>query len=327
MRTVELRVDLPSHPALGESLHTAVSVHLPDPGALAEDPIVLFCWPGGGYAKEYSDVHGSGLAGYSQAAHHVARGLVVVAGDHLGSGASSEPNRSGVTFENLAAANRGTVEEVLRRLREGEISADVPPLRPRAVLGAGQSYGGLLLIVQQGRQRTFDGIAVLGFCATGVVLPQPHGNVTTAAGGVPVGEMSPRQHMRWFFHWEDVPAEIVEPDMAGEHPTRADPLPMWASDRRPGGPSVASTAPRIVDHWAATIECPVFIGVGQRDVVPDPRAEPAAYRCSSDVTLVITPRMGHMHNFAGTRALLWDRLAAWTETVAAVPAAARQVTS
>jgi hypothetical protein len=56
--------------------------------------------------------------------------------------------------------------------------------------------------------------------------------------------------------------------------------------------------------------------MGERDVVPDPRGEVRAYGSSPSVDLYIGPKMAHMHNFAGTRQLLWQRLQAWGEWVA-----------
>jgi pimeloyl-ACP methyl ester carboxylesterase len=60
------------------------------------------------------------------------------------------------------------------------------------------------------------------------------------------------------------------------------------------------------------IEVPVLIGVGERDVCPNPWAEPAAYSRSGDIALLVVPRMAHMHNFAPTRELLWQRIADWS---------------
>ena len=59
---------------------------------------------------------------------------------------------------------------------------------------------------------------------------------------------------------------------------------------------------------AAAIDVPVFVGDGERDVCTDPRAEPQAYRSSRDITVVEVPRMCHMHNFAATRHVLWQRI-------------------
>ena len=50
---------------------------------------------------------------------------------------------------------------------------------------------------------------------------------------------------------------------------------------------------------------PVLVGSGEVDVVPDPWAEPTAYRRSRDVRVVVVERMAHMHNFARTREQLW----------------------
>ena len=45
------------------------------------------------------------------------------------------------------------------------------------------------------------------------------------------------------------------------------------------------------------------------------RGEPRAYESSRSVDLYICPRMGHMHNFAGTRELFWRRIETWARWV------------
>jgi hypothetical protein len=42
----------------------------------------------------------------------------------------------------------------------------------------------------------------------------------------------------------------------------------------------------------------------------------AAYSASRDVTIFVIPAMAHMHNFASTRERLWQRLEAWSRTLA-----------
>jgi pimeloyl-ACP methyl ester carboxylesterase len=318
VRRVELLIDVSAATGLAGDNQTAALVCLPDPALIADPPVVAFCWPGGGYSRHYFDIQGPGLEDYSQAEHHANRGVITVACDQLGVGGSSEPDRSQLTHANVAAADRATVDEVLRRLAGGTVSDSFPPITDPVLIGIGQSYGGMLLIVQQGRMRTCDGVAILGYSAIGISPPRPPADGTSSTGGrvPPPSQMSDRELMTFFFHWEDVPDEIVKSDMKGEHPTRSSPLPMWASDRRPGGRHWSPSPPGVVASWADVIECPVFIGVGERDVVPDPHAEPGAYRHSSDVTLFITPTMGHMHNFASSRRLLWDRIGSWMATVA-----------
>lgn len=312
---VDLRIDLTGRTELKGNLSTAATVHYPT-GALSDPAVVIFAWPGGGYGKGYFDIRIPGMTGYSQAEHHTREGCIVVACDHPGVGKSSELDRTASSYENVAAANAATMAEVLRLLREGKMAPNLPGVTDPVLIGMGQSYGGMLLIVQQGRQRSFDGVAILGYSGTQIRLPDPVAGATAPDGDtISLEGITARDKMRYAFFWEDVPQTIVAEDMKGSLPKRQPPLPMWASDRRPGGAHWSPHIPNVVAHWAAVIECPVFIGCGERDVCPDPWSEPAAYRRSSDITLSVTPRMAHMHNFAGTRKELWTRLSSWIRGV------------
>jgi hypothetical protein len=44
--------------------------------------------------------------------------------------------------------------------------------------------------------------------------------------------------------------------------------------------------------------------------------EPSAFKSSIDVSVFICARMGHMHNFANTRLLFWQRIHSWGAGVA-----------
>jgi hypothetical protein len=55
--------------------------------------------------------------------------------------------------------------------------------------------------------------------------------------------------------------------------------------------------------------------MGERDVIADPRGELRAYLSARSVDVFICPRMGHMHNFAGTRELFWRRIETWSHWV------------
>ena len=61
------------------------------------------------------------------------------------------------------------------------------------------------------------------------------------------------------------------------------------------------------------IECPVFLGFGEVDVVSTPRAEARAYPASGHITVTVVPGMAHVHNFASARAELWERLLVWLD--------------
>src|SRR6202008_3200049 len=75
--------------------------------------------------------------------------------------------------------------------------------------------------------------------------------------------------------------------------------------------AVAMMSRGFVAAEAAAVDVPVFLAYGARDVSADPAAEPMAFVQAEDVTLIVVPRMAHMHNFASTRHQLWDALSAW----------------
>lgn len=256
----------------------------------------MFCYPGGGYGRGYYDIRGPGLDGYSEAEHHAERGIVLVACDPLGVGESSDYDRAAASYEAYTETLTVAVRDILRVLE------DEHGISPPVTIGAGQSYGGFLLAIQQARQAPSDGIAMLGYSAIHTVIPLPPG--TSEGWDRP-----------WAFHWHDVPDELVAAEQLDTYPHR-DPMPVWASGTLPGGPHWNPMLPGVIAKWARVIESPVLIALGERDVCPDPHAEPGAYASSSDVTLYICPRMAHMHNLAGTRHLYWDRLADWSRTIA-----------
>jgi pimeloyl-ACP methyl ester carboxylesterase len=122
--------------------------------------------------------------------------------------------------------------------------------------------------------------------------------------------------MGWCFHWDDVDPAIVARDLA-DFPLRTGDLPAWASATIPTTVAMWCLVPGGVLAEAAAIRCPVLVAVGERDVIADPRGEPRAYSSARSVDLFICPTMGHMHNFASTRELLWRRIESFAGWVAA----------
>ena len=293
---------------VGDGLATAVTVIAAPAATPLERPIAVFAFPGAGYGRRYFDLQldrNGAVGSYSQAEHHAARGAIVVACDHLMCGESD--GAPGLTLARIAAANAATVAEMLRRLTQGKALPGLPPVHEPISIGIGQSMGGCFTIAAQARHRCFAAVAILGFSAVQTVVPRPPGATPETVG---------LEVIRYAWHWEDVPAAIAQSDVAG-YAAMSDgtPLPAW---RSPSLPEFVADllAPGYVSADAAAIDVPVFVAAGERDVVPDLHAEPSAYRSAHDVTLYRQPRAAHMHNFAGTRALLWDRLASWYETCA-----------
>jgi len=326
-RSFDLRIPVPS------AWEIAATVHLPaGDDMLAPRSRVLFVMPGGGYNRRYFDLP---VTGYSQAAHHTRSGTVVVAIDHLGAGDSSIPPLEVTSLPTVAAANHAAVSTVLDRLRTGTLAAGVPPVDVACAVGAGQSLGGHALVGMQAYHRTFDGVAMLGSSLAGTSLP--------ARAGAPVlvipDRSTPEQTAQivlantdwnWAFHWEDGAAadrsspphdlaSLVAADTAGGLPVRRT-APSWGSLTWPGfGPS--AMLPGAVADEAARIDVPVLLASGERDVCRPPAVEVAALKAATDISVLVVPQMAHMHNFAATRTLMWERLDEFVAHVARITAA------
>lgn len=332
MRSLELAVDVTVAAALGEPARVAVTVTLPD--EVAREPVVCFAKPGGGYSRRYytEDLPGPRPGSGAQAAFHAARGWVFVSIDHLGVGDSTtdhDPDR--LTFTPVVAANQATEQEVLGRLRAGTLADGFPPVADPLLLGIGQSMGGAFTVLQQGRFHCYEGIAVLGYGVLHTQPPAPPGETPVALPWIP-RDVSPSagiftngpalaetdadgaagglDAMAWGFHFDDVERAVVRRDL-DDFPNRHGDPPPWASTTVPSAAAIQCLAPGATATEAAGIRCPVLLAVGERDVVPDPRGEVRAYLSSPSVDLFVCPRMAHMHNFAGTRELLWRRLDTW----------------
>jgi pimeloyl-ACP methyl ester carboxylesterase len=319
-RKLDLRV--PVGPSGGREI--AMTAYLPDPARLSGR--VIFASPGGGYARGYYDMSFAGHQDYSQAAHHLARGHVVVAYDHLGVGDSSTDGIDQISIEDIADHNHDAVSAVAEDIRRGTLADDFPAMPEALMIGIGQSMGGGVTIIMQARHRSFDAIGVLGYSAIHTVLPQrseadvargiaaydfdretPAASLSMAKASAQVADF------RYPFHWEDVPAEIVAADMDAGFPARHTATP-FASLTIPNC-ALAMMSPGYVREDAAAIDVPVLLGYGERDTSRNPHDEPTAYPGSNDITLLVVPRMAHMHNFASTRGHLWDRLSSWADAL------------
>lgn len=352
--SLDLRVDVSQAAALGETVEVALTVHLPDPRLLPEAPVVCFAKPGGGYSKGYYTEDLPGPAKGAQAAWHADRGWIFVSVDHLGVGASTviaDPNR--LDYTTVSAGNAAAEAEVLRRLADGTLHDGFPAVHDPLVLGIGQSMGGCMTIVQQGRHHSYDGIAVLGYSAVHTAVGLPFGyrlalpwvprDINPASGTTVVsrpkakemaalmalaaqvggtgGETPPL--MGYCFHYDDVDPALVKADL-DDFPTRGGNVPAWASGTLPQSVASWCMSPGAVASEAAAVDVPVLVAMGERDVVADPRGELRAYASASSVDFYVCPRMGHMHNFASTRELFWQRIELWSDWVRTARNAAAQ---
>jgi pimeloyl-ACP methyl ester carboxylesterase len=333
---VELVIDVTADADIGMPARTTATVHLPAAEALASPPVVCFAFPGGGYSRRYYTLDLRPEAADSstgQAGWHAARGWIFVSCDSLGFGDATSPESDVLRYESIARGNKATVAAVLARLESGTLLDGYPPVTGATTLGLGQSMGGCFTIVLQGQHQVFDGIGVLGFSAIHTVVPSRPGtpktpwpwilrgsdlanpkilNLDALAPAEPAGE----HPFTWAFHWDSEPADIIAADMDAAADGYCGPLPPWRSPSTPAC-GIFMVAPGTVAQEAAAITVPVLVAVGERDVVPHPRLEPSAYQSSRDISLLVCPRMAHMHNFADTRHEFWAGIHTWGTAVAA----------
>lgn len=335
----DLTIDVTDTAAIGERAHVALTIVLPD--VPPRRPIICFAKPGGGYSRGYYTFDLPGPASGAQADWHVARGWIFVAIDHLGVGDSSLHAPELLTYAKVAAASAAAEAIVLERLAKGTLVPDYPAIVDPVMIGIGQSMGGCLTIVQQGRHASYHGIASLGYSAVHTHPPVRPGEpaivapwfardtltnaapLNLAALGRNVPGRGAGDTMAWGFHYDDVSPEVVARDLAHFNRNIHDPATQsgtaanpWNSLTTPGAVAQTCLTPGIVAVEAAAVDVPVLVAMGERDVCADPAGEPRAYRTAPSVDLFICPRMGHMHNFASTRALLWQRIAHFGDWVA-----------
>jgi pimeloyl-ACP methyl ester carboxylesterase len=259
---------------------------------------VLVCWPGGSYDRRYWQF--DAVPGYSFADYMAARGFAVLAADHLGTGASSRPiDVDGVDIACLAAA----AAEVARQLRHQ--FPGVP------LVGVGHSLGGCVTVVAQAEHRCYDAIANLGYThgekdavaadvgdaggARAVAVEQAKAFFEDWDAGYAT---APREPNRAWLYTSDTPAQVVAADDATVTP--------WPRQTYVDGLLAGYGGP-----FAAKVQSDVFLGFGEHDIPDRPHDDVSFYAGSPDVTLFVLAGAAHCHNFAPTRAQLWERLGRW----------------
>jgi pimeloyl-ACP methyl ester carboxylesterase len=276
-------------------------VFLPVDGPGHDPPVVLFCFPGGGISRAYWHIETPTWIddNYSFAEHMTARGFVVVAIDHLGVGASSRvDNPDEYTSEVVADVDAFVVDWLTAQL--AVTHAITSPRR----IAVGHSMGAIFSIWQQARHRPFDALGLLGWGASGLRIDE-------------LAESTARSRVnRSAWNADDSPPGGTATSdllLAGMpipldlYPTLAacgtDFVPLDGMERLARGSEIL-----------AAVDVPVFIGVGDHDIMQgDPREIPAALPNCNDITLFVLRDAGHNQNVAPNRELFWDRLADWID--------------
>ena len=276
---------------------------------------LVYCLAGGGATAGSFDLQVDGLPGYSLAVHLVEEGCLVVAVDHPGVGTSAPvPDLYELDVDVVAAAHAHVVRTVLGGLRRGDLAPGVPPLAEVLPIGLGHSMGAMVLVVLQASEGLFEGIVVLGHGGGG--LPEVLTDEESALVGSPrrasratIVELArtrfgpastvartPLRHGVFFA--EDVRPAVVTA-MAEQ---QAELLPTCGLE---------TLLPGIVAPEMGVIDVPVFLGLGERDIIADPHQVVRSYTGTRDLHLFVLPGAGHCQNQAPNRHELWARLSWW----------------
>lgn len=309
MFSARLRVPI-GEPVPGEGpLEIAADVFWPEPGRLRAPACVMFCLPGGGVSRGYFDLGEPG-EGMSFAAAMAARGFVTAAIDHIGVGESSRP-RDGfaLTSEVVARCNAAAMEHLARELRAGALDRRLPAMPDFISLGVGHSMGAMLLILQQVARRDFAALMLFGFGASGlasVLTAEERAMLDRPDRGLSELPRLARERFQ---------GEAYPPIARSEGTSRSSLALRAVQDRVLAVSAMHSMMPRNIKEEIALIDVPVFLAVGDKDIVGPPLLLPASYASCSDVSLFIVEQCGHHQFVAKSAPRLLARAADWAGSV------------
>lgn len=299
-----------------DRLGIAADVHWPT--ALRDIPRVLFCQPGGALDKAYFNLElEDGDNPFNFAAQMTAHGCVVIALDHLGTGASDRP-RDGfaLTPAVLTAAMANAVAGLCAQLRAGLLDAALPALPEFIAVGVGHSMGAMLTAIQQARHASFAAVALFGFGTRGLpdyLSARARAYIDDAAGAqAHIVELAREKG-------DDPYPELVitagnaRSVYGGGADRRAVAALARARTNLLAVPGLFSVIPGSTEPDCARIDVPVFLAVGDRDMAGAPHSIPASFSGSREVNLLVLPETGHSHFLFASCALLCARLAHWVD--------------
>ena len=284
----------------------AADLYVPD---AVESAPLLVCFPGEGMNRVYFDLP-DGLPGEWSMARYLADhfGIAVAVVDHPGVGESSVP-------EDPYTLNPRVVAEVDHGAMSELVAHAMDLFEPTRFVGLGHSMGALIVAHAQWHHRSFDAVAFLGF------------------GGVGLPEYLTRAEMSYansYERLEPVLAELVRERFG----TALVPEPSTSSDMlNPGAitgarqllaaastPLLAlcgltSMIPGSSDAALASIEVPVFLGIGENDIAGDISEVASLLTASPSVETFVLAEAGHNHSISKNRTVLWDALGNWVVTL------------
>ncbi len=280
----------------------AADLYVPDDVRSA--PLVV-CFPGGGMNRRYFDLP-YGLPGEWSMARYLADhfGIAVAIVDHPGVGESSVPDDPYTLNPRVVAdVDHGALSELVAHAMD--------LFEPTRVVGLGHSMGALIVAHAQWHHRSFEAVALLGFGGAG--LPEyltrgelSYGNDYERLEPV-LAELARERFGTALVSGSSTSSDMLNPGAI----TSARQLLRAASSPLLALCGLASMIPGTSNRALASIEVPVFIGVGENDIAGGVASVAALLTAAPSVETFVLAGAGHNHSISKNRTDLWDALGVW----------------
>jgi pimeloyl-ACP methyl ester carboxylesterase len=309
-----------SLPGEASPLRIAIDVQMPDASLLAQQPVAFVCLPGGAMNRHYYDLQAEGDDSYSFAAQMAKRGFITVMVDHPGIGDSDRPaDGYALTPDVVAQANSNAIAKVLADLKSGNLIAGCAALPNLVSILVGHSMGAMFTVLQQAQFKQHAAIALLGFSTRG--LPEytsPEVRELAKDTTALRSQLAPLARKMFVESYPVIkPSPQAKSVYSGANAEAKGVAALKrAMDKLLPVPAFMSMVPGNVLPEARSIDVPVFLGIGELDMVGPTHEIPASFTGSHDVTLYILPQTGHSHFLFPARSGLFSRLAAWARIAA-----------
>lgn len=270
---------------------------------------LLWCVPGGGANRGYFDL-ADGETGHSFARRMTAAGYAVAIVDNPGIGDSDtppEPER--FTPRNAGDSHHHALAALLARR---------PDLSGLPAIAVGHSMGGMLVTLQQARNRSFGAVALLGSSANGLDWALTDEERALAHDPHALEAALPRLALARFggmFPRFSAPDKALAAQIFGGGDANVASALRATGDRMFAAGGVMSMVPGSFAEEAAAIDVPMFFAFGDRDIGVPPGEVPAAYPAAFDVTITKLVATGHNHFAFPSIAHLCTRLDEWISAI------------
>ena len=280
----------------------AADLYVPEGSSAAP---LMVCLPGGAMDRTYFDLPDRLPGEWSMARYLVDHfGIAVAVMDHPGVGGSSTPDDPYTLNPRVVATvDHGALSELVGHAMD--------LFEPTRLIGLGHSMGAMVVAHTQWHHRSFDAVALLGFGGAG--LPE---HLTSTEKSY-AGDYDRLELVLAELVLERFGTAIVPSPTSGSESTsagrisRPKELLETASTSMLAMCGLSSMIPGISDRAMASIDVPVFIGLGEHDIAGDIANVAALATSSPAVTTFVLEGAGHNHSISRNRTELWDALGRW----------------